>query len=43
MRNTYLSSIEWLDDARHKRSIMEFDAIQVGRVRQWLEDLKVYI
>ena len=43
MRNAYLSSIEWLDDARHKRSRMEFDAIQVGHVSQWLEDLKVYI
>jgi hypothetical protein len=27
MRNTYLGSIEWLDEARH-RTRMEFDAIQ---------------
>ena len=43
MRTTYLSSIEWLDEARHRRSRMEFDAIQVGHVSQWLENLKVYM
>ena len=39
MRNAYLSSIEWLDESR-QRTRMEFDAIQVGHVRQLLEDLK---
>jgi hypothetical protein len=42
MRNAYLSSIEWMDESR-RRSRMEFDVIQVGHVRQWLENLKVYM